>query len=98
MFRSLPQDHLQGSSLVLSAYCVLASHFVICLCWYVVVCPLFVFVSPVLACVLSCRELNTSAHSRNGPGSLIATVNYKNLAILDFKLSLCCECCILSLV
>jgi hypothetical protein len=56
MFQSLPQDHLQGSSLVLSAYHVFASRFVICLCWYVVVCPLFVFVPPVPACVMSCRE------------------------------------------
>jgi hypothetical protein len=36
MFVSLPQDHLQGSSLVLSAYHVFASRFVICLCWYMV--------------------------------------------------------------
>jgi hypothetical protein len=57
MFRSLLPDHLQGSSLVLSAYHVFASRFLICLCWFVVVCPLFVFVPPVPACVLSCREL-----------------------------------------
>jgi hypothetical protein len=49
MFQSQPQDNLQGSSLVLSAYYVFASRFVICLCWYVVVCPLFVFVPPVPA-------------------------------------------------
>jgi hypothetical protein len=30
MFRSVPQDHLQGSSLVLSAYNIFASRFVIC--------------------------------------------------------------------
>jgi hypothetical protein len=63
MFRSLLQDHLQGSSLVLSAYHVFASHFVICLYWYVVLCPLFVFVPPVPACVLSCCELTTRQHT-----------------------------------
>jgi hypothetical protein len=57
MFRSLPQDHLQGPSLFLSTYHVFASRFAICLCWYVVVYPLFVFVSRVPACVLSGREL-----------------------------------------
>jgi hypothetical protein len=40
MFRFLPPDHLQGSSLVLSAYHVFASRFVICLYWYAAVCPL----------------------------------------------------------
>jgi hypothetical protein len=44
MFLSLFQDHLQGSSLALSAYHTSAARFVICLYWYVVVCPLFVFV------------------------------------------------------
>ena len=58
MFRSLFQDHLQGSSFALSAYHASAARFVICLYWYVVVCPLFVFVSSVPACVLSGRELS----------------------------------------
>ena len=58
MFRSLLLDHLQGSSLVLGAHKFFASRFVIFLCRYVVVCPLFVFVPPVLARVLSCGELN----------------------------------------
>jgi hypothetical protein len=40
MFRSLFQDHLQGLSLALSAYHASAARFVICLYWYVVVCPL----------------------------------------------------------
>jgi hypothetical protein len=53
MFRSLFQDHLQGSSFALSAYHASAARFVVCLYWYVVVCPLFVFVSSVPACVLS---------------------------------------------
>jgi hypothetical protein len=53
MFRSLFQDHLQGSSFALSAYHASAARFVICLCWYVVVCSLFVCVSSVPACVLS---------------------------------------------
>jgi hypothetical protein len=57
MFRSLFQDHLQRSSFALSAYHASAARFVICLYWYVVVCPLFVFVSIVPACVLSGREL-----------------------------------------
>jgi hypothetical protein len=56
MFQSLPQDHLQGASLDLSAYHVFASRFVICLCWYVDVCPLFVFVPPVPVSVLSGRQ------------------------------------------
>jgi hypothetical protein len=55
MFRSLFQNHLQGLSFALSAYHASAARFVICLYWYVVVCPLSVFVSPVHACVLSCR-------------------------------------------
>jgi hypothetical protein len=55
MFRSLFQDHLQGSSLVLSVYHASAARFVICLYWYVVVCPLFVSVSGVPACVVSGR-------------------------------------------
>jgi hypothetical protein len=55
MFRSLFQDHLQGLSLALSAYHASAAHFVLCLYWYEVVCPLFVFVSSVPACVLSGR-------------------------------------------
>jgi hypothetical protein len=54
MFRSLPQDHLQGSSLFFSAYHVFASRFVICLCWYVVVCPLFVLVCGCMPSVLVC--------------------------------------------
>jgi hypothetical protein len=66
MFRSLLQDHLQGSSLVLSAYHVSAARFVICLYWYVVVCPLSVFVSPVPACVLSCRERQDSTQAGTG--------------------------------
>jgi hypothetical protein len=49
MFRSLFQDHLQGLSLVLSAYHASAARFVIFQYWYVVVCPLSVFVSPVPA-------------------------------------------------
>jgi hypothetical protein len=53
MFRSLFQDHLQGSSFALTAYHASAARFAICLYWYVVVCPLFVFVSSVPACVLS---------------------------------------------
>jgi hypothetical protein len=53
MFRSLFQDHLQGSSFALSAYNASAARFVVCLYWYVFVCPLFVFVSSVPACVLS---------------------------------------------
>jgi hypothetical protein len=56
MFRSLFQDYLQGSSFALSAYHASAARFVICLYWYVVVCPLFVFVSSVPACVLSGRK------------------------------------------
>jgi hypothetical protein len=43
MFRSLFQDHLQGLSLVLSAYHASAARFVICLYWYVVVCPLYLY-------------------------------------------------------
>jgi hypothetical protein len=62
MFRSLFQDHLQGSSFALSAYHASAARFVICLYWYVVVCPLFVFVSSVPACVLSGR-LTTRQHT-----------------------------------
>jgi hypothetical protein len=62
MFRSLFQDHLQGSSFALSAYHASATRFVICLYWYVVVCPLFVFVSGIPACVLSGRE-RSSAHT-----------------------------------
>jgi hypothetical protein len=58
MFRSLFQDHLQGSSFALSSYHASAARFVICLYWYVVVCPLFVFVSGVAACVLSGRFTN----------------------------------------
>jgi hypothetical protein len=53
MFRSLFQDHLQG--VVLRSYCTYhasAARFVICLYWYVVLCPLFVCVSGVPACVL----------------------------------------------
>jgi hypothetical protein len=57
MFRSLFQDHFQGSFFALSAYHASAARFVICLYWYVVVCPPFVFVSSVPACVLSGREL-----------------------------------------
>jgi hypothetical protein len=49
MFRSLFQDHLQWSSLALSAYHASDARFVIRLYWYVVVCPLSVFVSPVPA-------------------------------------------------
>jgi hypothetical protein len=56
MFRSLFQDHLKGSSFAVSAYHASAACFIICLYWYVVVCPLFVFVSSVPACVLSGRE------------------------------------------
>jgi hypothetical protein len=56
MFRSLFQDHLQGLSFALSAYHASAAHLVICLYRYVVVCPLFVCVSSVPACVLSGRE------------------------------------------
>jgi hypothetical protein len=56
MFRSLFQDHLQGSSFALSAYHASAARFFICLYWHVVVCPLFVFVSSVPACVLSGRS------------------------------------------
>jgi hypothetical protein len=59
MFRYLFQDHLQGSSFALSAYHASAARFVICLYWYVVVCPLLVFVSNVPACVLSGRELSS---------------------------------------
>jgi hypothetical protein len=40
MFRSLFQDHFQGSSFALSANHASAARFVICLYWYVVVCPL----------------------------------------------------------
>jgi hypothetical protein len=43
MFRSLFQDHLQGLSLALSAYHASAVRFIICLYWYVVVCPLSIF-------------------------------------------------------
>jgi hypothetical protein len=57
MFRSLFQDHLQELSLALSAYHVSAARFVTCLYWYVVVCPLSVFVSGVPAWVLSGRAL-----------------------------------------
>jgi hypothetical protein len=53
MLRTLFQDHLQGSSFALSAYHASAAGFVICLYWYVVVCPLFVCVSSVPTCVLS---------------------------------------------
>jgi hypothetical protein len=60
MFRSLFQDHLQGSSFALSAYHASAARFVICLYWYVVVCPLFIFVSSVPACVLSGRQRSWS--------------------------------------
>jgi hypothetical protein len=56
MFRSLFQDHLQELSFALSAYHTSAACIVIYLYWYVVVCPLFVFVSSVPACVLSGRE------------------------------------------
>jgi hypothetical protein len=63
MFRSLFQDHLQVSSFALSVYHASAARFVICLYWYVVVCPLFVFVSSVPACVLSDRTLlDQTAH------------------------------------
>jgi hypothetical protein len=64
MFPSLLQDHLQGSSLVLSAYHVSAARFVIFLYWYVVVCPLFVFVSSVPACVLSGLALHDQTAHR----------------------------------
>jgi hypothetical protein len=53
MFRSLFQDHPQGSCFALSAYHASAARFVICLYWYMVVCPLFVFGSSVPAYVLS---------------------------------------------
>jgi hypothetical protein len=65
MFRSLFQDHLQGSSFALCAYHASAARFVICLYWYVVVCPLFVFVSSVPACVLSGRELSVHDQTAN---------------------------------
>jgi hypothetical protein len=64
MFRSLFQDHLQGLSLALSSYHASASRFVICLYWYVVVCPLSVFVSPVPACVLSGRAKHELVFSK----------------------------------
>jgi hypothetical protein len=63
MFRPLFQDHLQGLSLALSAYHASAARFVICLYWHVVVCPLSVFVSPVRALVLSCRERSSGQDS-----------------------------------
>jgi hypothetical protein len=65
MFRSLFQDHLHGSSFALSAYHASAARFVICLYWYVVVSPLFVFVSSVVACVLAGRALHDqTAHKK----------------------------------
>jgi hypothetical protein len=64
MFRSLFQDHLQGLSFSLSAYHASAARFVICLYWYVVVCPLFVFVSSVPACVLFGREPSVHDHTK----------------------------------
>jgi hypothetical protein len=63
MFRSLFQDHLQGPSFALSAYHASAARFVLCLYWYVAVCPLFVFVSSVPACVLSGRERSSRPDS-----------------------------------
>jgi hypothetical protein len=63
MFRSLFQDQLQGSSFALSAYHASAARFVY-LYWYVVVCPLFVFVYSVTACVLSGRELHDQTAHR----------------------------------
>jgi hypothetical protein len=42
MFRSVFQDHLQGSSFALSAYYASAAR-VIYLYWYVVVCPLYLY-------------------------------------------------------
>jgi hypothetical protein len=57
MFRSLFQDHLQGSSFALNAPTTLQLHASSFVCiWYVVVCPLFVCVSSVPACVLSGRD------------------------------------------
>jgi hypothetical protein len=58
MFRSLFYDHLQGSSLVLSAYTTFqlpASSIVFF--GFVAVCPLFVCVPGVPVCALSGREL-----------------------------------------
>jgi hypothetical protein len=67
MFRSLFQDHLQGSSFSLSAYHASAARYVICLYWYVVVCPLFVCVSSVPACMLSGRaKHDQTAYSKAG--------------------------------
>jgi hypothetical protein len=60
MLRSLFQDHLQGSSFALNAPTTLHLHASSFVCiWYVVVCPLFVCVSGVPACVLSGVSLCT---------------------------------------
>jgi hypothetical protein len=76
MFRSLFQDHLQGSSFALSAYHASAARFAICLYWYVVVCPLFVFVSSVAVCVLSGRELfHSSRPDSTQAGTLDTNTN-----------------------
>jgi hypothetical protein len=75
MFRSLFQDNLQGSFFALSAYHASAARFVICLYCYVVVCPLFVFVSSVPACVLSGRELRFARLDRTQAGTLDTHTN-----------------------
>jgi hypothetical protein len=65
MFRSLFHDHPQGSSFVLSAptaYQPPASSFVFL--GFVAVCPLFVCVSGVPVCVLSCRALHDQTTHR----------------------------------
>jgi hypothetical protein len=79
MFRSLFQDHLQGSSFALSAYHASAAPFVVCLYWYVVVCPIFVCVSGVPSCLLSGRD--DQRHTR--------ICNWRGVCGSDMELARC---------
>jgi hypothetical protein len=77
MFRSLLQDHLQGLSLALSAYHACAARFVICLYWYVVVCPVCICIPCTCLSAFLSRQDSTQAMELRNNGNLIYDIRAK---------------------